>query len=70
MRNNSPHHQQRLSERKAAEWLGMSQRTLWQRRHDGLIPFIRDGRMIRYDLDDLRTYTDASRVQNEVADHA
>lgn len=61
MRNSSPHLRQLLSERKAAEWLGMCQRTLWQRRQDGLIPFIRDGRMIRYDVDDLRRYTEANR---------
>lgn len=65
MRNTSLDHRQLRTERQAAAWLDISQRTLWQRRHDGLIPFIRDGRLIKYDVDDLSRYIDARRQSNE-----
>lgn len=61
MRSTTADHQQLITERQAATWLGISQRTLWQRRHDGLLPFVRDGRLVRYDLDDLRCYVEANR---------
>lgn len=67
MRSTSRDHQQMLTERQAATWLGMTQRTLWQRRDDGLIAFMRDGRMIRYDVDELRRYVrDRTVSQSEL----
>tara|TARA_R110002072_G_scaffold59882_6_gene152224 strand:+ start:23306 stop:23542 length:237 start_codon:yes stop_codon:yes gene_type:complete len=62
MRSTAKYEQRLLSEMKAAAWLGMSQRTLWQRRHDGLIPFVRDGGRIKYDIGDLTQYVDERRV--------
>ncbi len=49
-------HQQLLTESAAAKWLSVSARTLWSLRDSGKIDFIRIGRSVRYDVDDLRAF--------------
>jgi excisionase family DNA binding protein len=50
-----------VSERTAARMLEISERKLWQMRHDGEIPFVRLGCSIRYVVDDLRTWLERQR---------
>ncbi len=47
---------QLLSEADAAKYLSICPRTLWGLRASGEIPFLRVGRSIRYDTDDLKTF--------------
>ena len=47
-----------LTPRQAAERLGISERTLWQLKADGEIPFLRIGRLIRYSLVDLEKWVE------------
>lgn len=47
---------QLYTEREAAKWLGVCPRTLRAIRASGEIPYVRLGRAVRYDLDDLRAY--------------
>ncbi|MFY7751954.1 MAG: helix-turn-helix domain-containing protein [Exiguobacterium acetylicum] len=47
---------------KAAEFLGVSVRTLWTLRNTGKIPFVRVGESIRYELSDLESYVDRNKV--------
>lgn len=50
---------QLLTENQAAEQLGISPRTLQQRRRkEGGIPFIKLGRTVRYDIEDIKRYLD------------
>ncbi|WP_040763776.1 helix-turn-helix domain-containing protein [Novipirellula maiorica] len=53
---------QLLSERDAAKWLATSPRTLWGLRSKGKIPVVRVGRLIRYDVDDLRNFVAANKT--------
>ncbi len=53
---------QLLSERDAAKWLATCPRTLWGLRADGKIPVVRVGRLVRYDVDDLRTFVASNKV--------
>lgn len=46
-----------VTKREAARMLGVSERTFWQLRHDGLIPTIHIGRkFIRFSVEDLREF--------------
>lgn len=45
-----------LDERRAAEFLGISARTLWARRREGAIPHIRLGGRVLYPLQQLREW--------------
>jgi excisionase family DNA binding protein len=44
--------------REAAKALAISERTLWQLTKDGVIPCVRIGRSVRYDLRDLQAWID------------
>ncbi len=61
---NSYLEQQLLNESQAATWLGISKRTLWSLRAGGEIPFVRIGRAIRYDVNDLRTYVEKMKIRD------
>jgi excisionase family DNA binding protein len=41
--------------------LAISERTLWKLTNDGQLPAIRFGRIVRYDLTDLRAFIAARR---------
>lgn len=45
-----------LTPRQAARALSISERTLWQRTKDGVIPSIKVGHLVRYCPDDLRDW--------------
>jgi len=45
-----------LSPRQAARALSISERTLWQRTKDGVIPAVKLGHLVRYSPEDLRTW--------------
>ncbi len=45
-----------LTPRQAARVLNVSERTLWQRTKDGMIPAIKIGHLVRYSPDDLRNW--------------
>ena len=47
--------------KEAATLLAISERTLWQLTHDGRLPAIRFGRIVRYDPADLRAFIEAGR---------
>ena len=64
--------QRYLSIHEAAQYIGCSDESLRQRVHRGNIPFIRDGRRIRFDREDLDRYMAARRVarrREAAADH-
>lgn len=61
---------QLLSEREGAKWLGVSPRTLWALRDAGEIPIVRVGRLVKYDLDDLRDYVAANKVTTAAQENA
>ncbi|WP_417737388.1 helix-turn-helix domain-containing protein [Rosistilla oblonga] len=61
---------QLLSEREGAKWLGISPRTLWALRDAGEIPIVRVGRLVKYDLDDLRAYVAANKVATTAHENA
>lgn len=50
-----------VTSKEAASLLAISERTLWQLTHDGLLPAIRFGRTVRYDVGDLRSFIAAQR---------
>jgi len=53
-----------LKTREAAEYLGLSQKTLQMYRYDGIGPaFVRFGKTVRYRLSDIKTWRD-SRLCN------
>ncbi len=55
-----------LTPRQAARALNISERTLWQRTKDGVIPSIKVGHLVRYCPDDLRNWIRrASRKESE-----
>jgi excisionase family DNA binding protein len=56
---------QLYTEREAAKWLGVCPRTLWAIRASGGIPYVRFGRGIRYDVDDLRAYVARNKKVKE-----
>lgn len=54
-----------LNQREAARYLGVSERFLEKGRVSGRAPrFVRVGRSIRYDLDDLRNWVDSRKASN------
>jgi excisionase family DNA binding protein len=50
-----------VTEKQAARLLGICERKLWDMRHDGLIPYLRVGRSIRYSISDLENWIAAKR---------
>jgi excisionase family DNA binding protein len=46
----------------AAQALAISPRTLWTMTHQGQIPCFRNGRIVRYYVDDLRKWIEAGRA--------
>ncbi len=52
-----------LSQREAAQFLGVSSRYLWTLRVQGKLPYLRIGNRIKYRPEDLRKWA-AERVQN------
>lgn len=50
-----------LRPREAAEWLKISERTLWTLNQRGELPAVRIGRNVRYDLADLIEFVDARK---------
>lgn len=55
-------HQQLLTSRQAAKWLGLCERSLWSLAHSGEIPTVKMRRSVRYDVDDLRAYVASRKV--------
>jgi hypothetical protein len=45
-----------VDEQQAAAMLGISQRTLWEYRKSGEIPIVRIGRLVRFDVEDLKRF--------------
>ncbi len=69
MDNQTTKHQRLLTAAQAAEYLGLSKSTLAHQRKTGpldghirFVPYIKLGRNIRYDLDDLNKYIKVNRV--------
>ena len=52
-----------LSQREAAQFLGVSTRYLWTLRTTGKLPYIRVGNRVKYRIEDLRRWA-AEQVQN------
>jgi len=50
-----------LTPKQAAEALAISPRTLWSMTAAGEIPHVRIGRCVRYPVDDLREWIDATK---------
>lgn len=50
-----------MTAKQAAAVLAISERTLWKLTNDGQLPAIRFGRIVRYDLTDLRAFIAARR---------
>lgn len=53
---------QLLRPREAAEWLQVSERTLWTLTQKGEITSIRIGRSVRYDISDLIEFVESRKV--------
>ena len=52
-----------LTSRQAAAALGVCEKTLWQLRRDGLLPTVRLGTVIRFDVHDLAALIDRAKSQ-------
>jgi excisionase family DNA binding protein len=50
-----------LRPREAAEWLKLSERSLWSLTQRGELPAVRIGRCVRYDLADLIAFVEARK---------
>ena len=50
-----------LTPNEAARALSVSPRTLWSLTHDGKIPFVRIGRLVRYSPGDLQAWIDSQK---------
>ena len=50
-----------LRPREAAEWLKISERTLWSLTQRSELPAVRIGRSVRYDLADLIQFVDVRK---------
>ena len=50
-----------LRPREAAEWLKISERSLWSLTQRGELPAVRTGRSVRYDLADLIAFVEARK---------
>lgn len=51
-----------LRPREAAEWLKISERSLWALTQRNELPAVRIGRSVRYDMADLRAFVDARKI--------
>ena len=56
-----------VDEHQAAAMLGISTRTLWDYRKSGEIPIVRIGRLVRFDVDDLKRFL-ADKKEIEASD--
>lgn len=54
-----------LTEKQAAFELAISPRKLWTIRNEGDIPYVKQGRLIRYDRSDLQAWVDKHKVSTE-----
>ncbi len=54
-----------LTARQAAQALAISERSLWQLTHDGLMPVVRVGRSVRYDPRDLREFIENQKAPSD-----
>lgn len=54
-----------LTARQAAKMLAISERTLWSLSHSGQLPRIATGRLVRYALEDLRSFIARKRVEGQ-----
>jgi hypothetical protein len=55
-----------IDEKKAAEFLGLAVQTLRNRRHKRLPPaYVKLGRSVRYQMDDLKDFVNKSRIDPE-----
>lgn len=63
---NDPRDQLLLRARDAAKLLSISERKLWQLTHDGQVPVVRFGRVVRYDPRDLEQFICAQRRLDNV----
>ena len=52
-----------LTSRQASAALNICQKTLWQMRRDGLLPTVRLGTVIRFDVRDLAALIDRAKQQ-------
>ena len=52
-----------VDSREAARQLGISQRSLWTLTHEGQLPRVRVGRLVRYDQNDLVAFIDRNRTK-------
>lgn len=60
-----------LDSREAAQFLGISERTLWGLAHDGRIAIVRpSSRAVRYRLTDLQSYADRCVIPAKCAEVA
>jgi excisionase family DNA binding protein len=57
---------QLLTYREAAKFLHICERSLWQLVKDGLMPCVRMGRSVRFDVRDLRAYVDQQKERGGV----
>jgi len=74
MKNSDTENRRLLTEKQTAEYLGISCHTLRQQRHTGpiggegripFIPFVKIGRNIRYDIEELEQWIKRLRVSNK-----
>lgn len=68
MRSTSSAAQRYLKRRAAAKYLGMCERTLWQRERDGLIRSIKEGRSVKFDVAELDAYMAARAKPNNAGE--
>ncbi len=53
-----------LKSKQAAEYLCISERTLWNLQNEGKIKVVRMGRLIRFDPEDLNEFIERAKVTN------
>ena len=61
MHSNPPARSLLLTSEQAARALAISPRTLWGLKASGSINYVRCGRCIRYDIDDLRVWIEENK---------
>ena len=52
-----------LNVKEAAEMLGTTPRAIYQRRHRNLIPFVKDGKNLRFDEEELLEYIEKKKAE-------
>jgi excisionase family DNA binding protein len=51
--------------REAAQTLAVSERTLWSLTQSGEIRYVRIGRSVRYDAEDIQAFIDAHKTKSQ-----